>query len=171
MLPKIKKMLYTTDLSPNSGIVMRYAINSAKMHHAKIVVLHVLEELPPTSKALVEQYVDKDMLRQMVDKKYAYYEDIIRARIHSICEKELNKHPDEKDIFESIELVEGHPADEILIKADELDCDAIIMGVHGKGLLKHTYFGSNCKKVLHQIRKPVFIVPLPEGETDVTFNE
>ena len=40
---------------------------------------------------------------------------------------------------------------------------------HGKGFLRHSYFGSTAKKVLRRVRKPVFIIPLPEGETDVTF--
>jgi nucleotide-binding universal stress UspA family protein len=44
------------------------------------------------------------------------------------------------------------------------------MGTHGKGFLKHPYFGSNSKKVPRCVRIPVFIVPLPEGETDVTIH-
>ena len=43
MIPKIKKILYTTDLSPNSAYAFRYAINAAKQHDAKIIFLHVLE--------------------------------------------------------------------------------------------------------------------------------
>ena len=71
-------------------------------------------------------------------------------------------------IVDSIEVVQGYPADEILEKADELNCDVIFMGTHGKGFLKHSYFGSAAKKVLRRTRKPVFIVPLPEGKTDIT---
>ena len=43
MIPKIKKILYTTDLSLNSAYVFRYALNSAIKHDAKIDILHVLE--------------------------------------------------------------------------------------------------------------------------------
>ena len=48
MIPKIKKILYTTDLSPNSDYAFRYAINSAKKHDANIIILHVLEEISDT---------------------------------------------------------------------------------------------------------------------------
>ena len=58
MIPQIKRILYTTDLSPNSGYLLRYALNSAKKHEAKLVVLHVFEELSPTANALVMSYLD-----------------------------------------------------------------------------------------------------------------
>jgi len=44
-LPKIKRILYTTDVSPNSAYVFRYAINPAKKHDASIIILHVVEEM------------------------------------------------------------------------------------------------------------------------------
>ncbi len=47
MIPEIKKILYTTDLSPNSAYAFRYAINSAKKHDATIIILHVVEEIAP----------------------------------------------------------------------------------------------------------------------------
>lgn len=68
-------------------------------------------------------------------------------------------------------MVVGDPADEIIRKADEFACDAIFMGTHGKGFLKHAYFGSTSKKVLRRVRKPVFILPMHEGETDITSHD
>jgi hypothetical protein len=46
MIPQIKKILYTTDLSPNSAYVFRYAINSAKKHDASINILYFIELKP-----------------------------------------------------------------------------------------------------------------------------
>ncbi len=43
MIPKIKNILYTTDLSKNSAYAFRYAVNSAGHHGADIHILHVLE--------------------------------------------------------------------------------------------------------------------------------
>ena len=68
----------------------------------------------------------------------------------------------------SIEVCEGFPAEEILKKADEFNCDAIVMGTHGKGIIANTFLGSTAKRVLRRTRKPVFIIPLPKGETDVS---
>ena len=52
MIPQIKRILYTTDLSDNSAYAFRYAINFAKKHDAGIIILHVLEPLSVTAKAL-----------------------------------------------------------------------------------------------------------------------
>ena len=60
---------------------------------------------------------------------------------------------------------------EILRKADEWDADVVIMGTHGKGIIQHAFLGSVSERVLHRIRKPVYIIPLPEGETDITLGE
>jgi len=65
----------------------------------------------------------------------------------------------------------GDPAEEILKKAEETNCDIVIMGTHGKGVITHAFLGSISEKVLHRISKPVFIIPLPKGETDITLGE
>jgi hypothetical protein len=39
MIPQIKKILYTTDLSDNSIHVFRYAMGSARKHDAGIIIL------------------------------------------------------------------------------------------------------------------------------------
>jgi len=36
----------------------------------------------------------------------------------------------------------GHPVEEILKAADEEGYDAIVLGTHGKGFLRHTFPGS-----------------------------
>jgi nucleotide-binding universal stress UspA family protein len=87
------------------------------------------------------------------------------------CEKELNKDPDSIDRIESIELCEGFPAEMILRKTDELNCDAIVMGTHSKGIIANTFLGSTAKRVLRRTRKPVFVIPLPKGETDITLQK
>ena len=53
MIPQIKRILYTTDLSPNSGYLLRYAVESAKKHGAELIVLHVIEELSPATKSIM----------------------------------------------------------------------------------------------------------------------
>jgi nucleotide-binding universal stress UspA family protein len=45
------------------------------------------------------------------------------------------------------------------------------MGTHGKGVLSQTFLGSVTKRVLRRTRKPVFIIPLPKGDIDITFHD
>jgi nucleotide-binding universal stress UspA family protein len=56
---------------------------------------------------------------------------------------------------------EGYPAEVILRIADEENCDVIIMGTHGKGIITQTFLGSVAERVLRRTRKPVFVIPLP----------
>jgi nucleotide-binding universal stress UspA family protein len=84
------------------------------------------------------------------------------------CERELKDDPETLKRVVGIHLAGGDPATQILNKTDELGCDTIIMGTHGKGALSHAFLGSVSEKVLRRIRKPVYIIPLPEGETDIT---
>ncbi len=79
--------------------------------------------------------------------------------------------PELTDIKVTIEICRGYPAEEILRKADKLNCDVILMGTHGKGIVNQTFLGSMAKKVLRRTRKPVVIIPLPKEESDLTFHD
>jgi len=162
MMPQIKKILYATDLSPNSDYAFRYAINSAKKHDADVIILYVVEERAP--------FFDEERLKEISDKKVAEATEMIKKRLKIFCDKELKDDPQYADKAISIEVCTGYPPEEILRKSDESDCDIIVMGTHGKGVIRHSFLGSVAQKVLRRVRKPVFIIPLPEGETDVTFH-
>ena len=171
MIPVINKILYATDLSDNSAYAFRYAINSAKNHDARIIILHVHEKMSGTAQTMINLYLDEEQKRKLSDESISRTMDRIRKRLKIFCDKELREDPASAERVESIEVCEGYPAEEILRKADELNCDAIIMGSHGKGVIGHTFLGSVTKRVLRRVRKPVFIIPLPEGETDITFHD
>lgn len=163
MIPEIKRILYTTDLSPNSAYAFRYALNSARKHDAGIIILHVVEEMAP--------FFDEERLKAISEKKITEAMDRIRKRLKIFCDRERNDDPERAERVISIEVCQGYPPEEILKKADELNCDVIVMGTHGKGIIRHSFLGSAARKVLRRVRKPVFIIPLPEGEIDVTFHD
>ena len=171
MLPQIKRILFATDLSDNSAYVFRYAINSAKKHDAGIVILHVLEQLSTTDNAITHSYLTKEEVNKISEKKSAYVKDHLKKQLKIFCEKELKNDSECTDRVESIELCEGFPAEMILRKADELNCDVIVMGTHGKGFIRNTFLGSTSKRVLRRTRKPVFIIPLPKEEADIGLHD
>jgi nucleotide-binding universal stress UspA family protein len=161
MIPEIRKILYTTDLSDNSAYVFRYGINSAKKHNAHITILHVIEALPTMARALVETHLGEDKHHRIIEETVDAIKDKIRKRLKLFCETELKDEPECAERVDAIEVCEGFPPDVILKKADELGCDAIIMGTHGKGVMEHTFLGSTAQRVLRRTRKPVFVIPLP----------
>ena len=171
MIPEIKRILYTTDLSDNSAYAFRYAINSALKHGAGIIILHVFEQITTTNRFALNLYLDEDLRKKIFNERVSDTIDRVRKRLKTFCEKEFNGDPKYAGKVESIEVCEGFPAEEILKKADAFNCDAIVMGTHGKGLIRHTFLGTTAKRVLRRTRKPVFIIPLPKAETDITVDD
>jgi nucleotide-binding universal stress UspA family protein len=171
MIPKIQRLLYATDLSPNSAYAFRYAINSAMKHDAKIIILHVFESPSPAVRVQMEFYLDNEQRIKIFDERVNCTLDRIKKRLSAFSDKELKDYPKAEDRIESIQVCEGFPADLILEKADELKCDAIVMGTHGKRIIANAFLGSIAKRVLRRTRKPVFIIPLPRGETDITVHD
>jgi nucleotide-binding universal stress UspA family protein len=155
MIPKINRVLYTTDLSGNSPYVFRYAVNTAEKHDAEIIILHVVEEVPSSILAY-SPALDRILRNQ---KEGVVNE--LNHRLDEFCESELRERPECMKRIKRTKVVEGYPAEVILRVADEEKCDIIIMGTHGKGIISQTFLGSVAERVLRRTRKPVFVIPLP----------
>ena len=159
MTMEIKKILYATDLSASSLSSFHNAMDLAKKFGATLAILHVVEELSPGTVSIL-QWVEGDKItKKHYDDFKTYSVDRIRTTIQELCDKEFNQDPACKQRIEGIHVVIGYPAEEILKKADDLNCDAIIMGTHSKGAITHTFLGSVAERVLRRLRKPVFIFP------------
>ena len=171
MIPNIQRILYATDLSANSVYALRYAMTSAIKHDADIIILHVFEKVDPASHAWLDPYLSEERHQEIYNERITETKALIQKRLKVIREnelKELKNSPESEDMTISIKICEGFPAEEILSKAEELNCDAIIMGTHSKGIIANTFLGSTAKRVLRRTRKPVLIIPLPKEDTDIT---
>ena len=155
---EIKRILYTTDLSQNSRFSFKGAMTLAQKFDARIVVLHVVEDMEPYRIA----FAPGDTIRR-------HYEDLkkddfekIREQIQSLCKEDFSGDPTCSGRIATIEVHEGYPAEEILQRAEDLACDAIVMGTHSKKGMTHTFLGSVAERVLRRVRIPVFIIPTPK---------
>jgi nucleotide-binding universal stress UspA family protein len=152
MIPKINKILYTTDLSQNSAYVFHYAFNSAEMHNAKIDILHVLQNVTfpsPEFSTVIDQEEEKTIRLEEIKKS-----------LDDFVQQELKDNPSRINRISSIQVVEGSPTVRILQMANELKPDIVIMGTHSKGIIAQTFLGSVATNVLQRIKIPVFIIPL-----------
>jgi nucleotide-binding universal stress UspA family protein len=61
-------------------------------------------------------------------------------------------------------VIKGHPADEILTQAEKRNCDLIVMGTQGHGILEDALLGSTARRVVRRSKKPVLVVRLPEED-------
>ncbi len=150
MIPKIKKILYATDLSLNAAYVFRYALNSAIKHDAKMDILHVSEPAGVFTGASSE---DTEQSRI----------ELIKKRIKKLTEKDVESDPSIFDRISEIRVVKkDNPAAVILNAVKELKPDILIMGTHSKGALGNALLGSVAMKVLQKIKIPVYIIPIPD---------
>jgi nucleotide-binding universal stress UspA family protein len=171
MMPEIKKILYTTDLSKNSAHAFGYAVYLANNLDAEIVILHVVERMSHDAELALRAYLDKKDREKIFKDRIGHAAERIKNRIKLFCEKELETQPEDLARIASIEVCEGYPAEEILRKSETFGCDIILMGTHEKGFTSHTFLGSVAKRVLRRSRKPAFVVPLPQEETDLSFRD
>ena len=172
MIPKIKKILYATDLSKNSSYAFLYAVDMARKNDAKIVVLHSVEPLPNIHYAYAEAGLDERQLEEGMKQEREAELNEIKKRIEAFCER-MGAYMGSSclDLIAKILITVGYPVEEILETANEEDCDVIVLGTHGKGFLKQAFLGNVAVKVLERARKPVFIIPLPSEKTDIDWDK
>jgi nucleotide-binding universal stress UspA family protein len=167
MTPKIRKILYATDLSENSAYAFYFAVDFAQKYDANVIILHVVEPIS----SQVYAYIGREEIVKTTEDNIKQAVEEIKNRLQSFCRRV------EGQMGPCIELVSktlvplGHPAEEILNAADREDCDLVILGTHGKGFLAHTFLGSVSSAVLHRARKPVFIIPLPSEKTNMDWGK
>ena len=66
MAPMIKKVLYATDLSKNAAFAFRYAMDFAEKNDAELIILHVLEEIPPNARAVLSLYLAERKIKDVL---------------------------------------------------------------------------------------------------------
>lgn len=162
MIPQIKKILYTTDLTENSSYAFYFAVDMARKHGAKMIILHCIEAISPSVYAQVASLDAGKMLRE--NKNQEKKEDVVKIKkwLQQYCLKmESQIGSPCVDLVSEVIVKEGHAVEEILNTADAKKCDVVVLGTHGKGWLKQTFLGSVASSVLERTRKPVFIIPLP----------
>ena len=166
MLPDIKKILYATDLTKNSSYAFYYAISLARKFDAQLTILHAIEPIPVYVEAYVVNVAER-IEKEDREKTIGHIQDLLRgfcqkveAQIGSPCLLLVSK----------ILVRVGHPIEEILRAGEEEGCDAIVLGSHGKGLLKQAFLGSVSSGVLHRSKKPVFIIPIPSEKESIDWD-
>jgi nucleotide-binding universal stress UspA family protein len=165
MIPQIKKILYATDLSKNSSYVFLYAVDLARMADARIVILHVIESIPPYAEAYT------GITGEMKQKQQKEIVEELKEHLQGFCKRaEAQIGAPCVELVSKVLVSRGHPPEEILNAANEESCDVIVLGTHGKGFLAHTFLGSVSNAVLHRTRKPVFIIPLPSEKTAIDWD-
>jgi nucleotide-binding universal stress UspA family protein len=170
MRPKIDKILYCTQLGPNSAYVFRYAYAIASRFDAEIVVLHVMDTLTPKQKALVEGYSGQGSLSEIISQAEREAAARIPKRIEEWCHREFG-HEDWRKIVTSIVVAEGHTPDQILAHVESTGADLLVIGAHAESAMMDRLIGNTARTLIKHSSIPVLTVQVPEGRQELTMTD
>jgi nucleotide-binding universal stress UspA family protein len=160
-------VLVPTDFSEPAHHALRYALEEATLHHAKVTLLHVMPPhsgtevyyvtgapgQQPTFDPVLGGRVGTPRASQPTVVYYDYNEealaqlrDLMPASFHGAWE---------------VDIAAGHPAETIARIAQERNADLIVLGTHGRTGLQHALLGSVAEKVVRLASCPVLTVRCP----------
>ena len=166
---QIKKILYATDLSETAVHAFSYAVSLANIYGASITILHVLAEFP--GEEFVTNMINTDTWEeiksrhysearnQLIDKKRDHV--ALKEVLEAFSEESKADAEDQTFVTDEILIKTGAPAEIIVQTAKERNCDFIVMGTHGRGVIADVLIGSTAKWVVRQSLTPVLVIRLP----------
>jgi len=138
-----KKILIATDGSEYTKNAVDYGIDLAKNTDAKLLTIYVVDTAAfasiPMDAAWESMY---ELLRQEGDVAMKY-----------VAEK-----AGEEGMEVEANIIEGHPADEIIKYSEKNSISVIVLGTLGKSGLDRFLLGSVAEKVVRNSKIPVLVV-------------
>jgi nucleotide-binding universal stress UspA family protein len=156
--PNIKTILYATDLGDNTRPVFRHALALAKLYDAKIIMLHVVEPIGETAKAVISAYISQDVSEDLLKDTMQSLVVKMKDRLRRFFEEECD---DEKVCanVKEVVVVAGKPSEEILRIAEEDKADMIVLGKSSRTVRGLRVMGSTARRVSRIAAVPVLVVP------------
>ena len=157
-------ILVPTDFSESAYYALRYALDEALLHHAKLTLRHVLP--PHTGPAVY--YVTgapepqpgfDPVLSQPMGSPLPPQPTVVREDPYEVALAQLRDlMADASDVTWEAEVASGPAAETIVQIAQERAADLIVMGTHGRTGLRHLLVGSVAEKVVRLAPCPVLTV-------------
>lgn len=158
-IPRIRTILYATDLGRFTRPVFRQAIAQAKVHQARIIMLNVVEPLSETARAIISGYMPETAIDEVQRNGMKSIVAMMKERVQKFCDEECDGAGVDGIPLQDIVVVAGRPSEEILLAAEKYHVDMIIMGQSSKKVLGSKVMGSSARRVARLTTVPVLIVP------------
>jgi nucleotide-binding universal stress UspA family protein len=136
---KISRILVPVDFSEPSELALSHACALAAAHGAAVTVGHVGEPLHP------DWFFDTTLLQREIIEQ-------AQKKLEELAEKFC------KGLKAKTEMRFGHPVETIILSAQKMKADVIVIGTHGLTGVKHAVLGSVAERVARQAPCPVLIV-------------
>jgi nucleotide-binding universal stress UspA family protein len=139
-------IVVAVDFSDISKHVVETARELARLHHARLHVVHAIGDPFSSMYAVETTGLDlPDVLRQ--------WTDAAQQRLANL----VAKHPLEPDQLTTA-VLPGAPAHAIVKYAADHQADLIVVGSHGRGTVSRLLLGSVAERVLHHAGRSVLVV-------------
>ena len=134
-------ILVAYDGSEHSQRALHKAILVAQCSQARLQVLYAYDKIPP--------YLGEPNLQHMIDRSVEKAQLTLEQAVQDLKASRLEFHSN---------ILEGPAAEAILRVAELENCDLIVMGSRGLGMVQGLLLGSVSYRVLHHAACPVLIV-------------
>ena len=135
-----QRILVAFDASPHAEHALNVALSMAGDMRAKLFVLAVIRPPEPAESAEFHAVLEEG--RERFESSFIP----VRARAK------------EREIELETDVVVGHPAEQILHRADTIQASLIVLGKRSHTILHRWMLGSNSERVLKYAHCPVMIV-------------
>jgi len=136
----IQRILVAFDASPHAEHALDVALSMAGDMKAKLFVISVIRPPEPAESAEFNAVLE--------DGRERYERNFVPLR----------ERAKQKEIELETDIVLGHPAEQIIHKADTIQASLIVMGKRSHTILHRWMLGSNSERVLRYAHCPVMIV-------------
>ena len=135
-----QRILVAFDASPHAEHALDVALSMAGDMKAKLYVVAVIRPPEPAESAEFNAVLEDTRER------------------YERCFAPLRERAGQKEIELETEIVVGHPAEQILHRADAIQASLIVLGKRSHTILHRWMLGSNSERVLKYAHCPVMIV-------------
>jgi len=146
---KLKKVLYPTDFSEASLEALKYAVSFARSCHAKLILMHVVnEKMFSEGLSLARVSAPEALGHEMTSEAARKLKMLVPAA-------------DREGLDSEQVILNGTPFAEIIRYAADNAVDMIVIGTNGHSGVEHMMFGSTAEKVVRKAHCPVLTVKPP----------
>ena len=153
MEKKLSKILVPLDGSPTSMEAADYAIMLSTLHHAQIVLLHVLNVAEYYSSLQffeVKQTIESKEIIEDAKKEANKWFNIVKKKIDEKLGKQIE--------LETYITISQSTVKSILDFAEEKNVDLIVVGTRGRSGIKKLLLGSTASGIVTYSSCPVIVV-------------
>jgi nucleotide-binding universal stress UspA family protein len=144
---KFKRILCGVDFSKPSVLAFDVAVELARLMHAELHILHVIEAVPTVSEWIPARGAGDAVVMTLEQKAQAAMDALVATAAESFNGTRV-----------TTEVTEGNAAAEILHHARDREADLIILGAKGLALPEEAFAGSTAERVMKGAACSVLIV-------------